>query len=77
MVRGTGFGPYRLAWKSPSVFTNRLTPMNHSNKDGASVGGERGGKAAAQGTFPFDTYPTPSGIARVRWPPICEKNRMR
>ena len=25
----------------------------------------------------FDTYPTPSGIASVRWPPICEKNRMR
>ena len=63
--------------------------MNHSNKDGASSAeSEEGRLRLKENTFTSDTYPTPSGTARVprlgecadkryvsRF--ICEKNRMR
>ena len=67
-----------------------IVPMNHSNKDEASLAeGEEGRLRLKENTFSFDTYPTLSGIARVPrvgecadkrsvWPLfIREKNRMR
>jgi hypothetical protein len=63
--------------------------MNHSNKDGVpSAESEEGKLRLKENPFPSDTYPTPSGTARVPrvgecadsenvWPLICEKNRMR
>ena len=43
-----------------------VVPMNHSNKDKQSSAESGEGKAAAQGEHSSpDTYPTPSGIARV------------
>ena len=66
-----------------------IVPMNHSNKDGASSAeSEEGRLRLKENTFPFDTYPTQRGTARVPrvaecadklhiWPLICEKNRMR
>jgi hypothetical protein len=66
------------------------TPMNHANKDNpSSAESEEGRLWLKENTFPFDTYPTPSGTARVprmgecadklyAWPfSIREKNRMR
>jgi hypothetical protein len=67
-----------------------IVPMNHSNKDGASLAeSEEGRLLIKENTFPSDTYPTLSGIARVprvdkcadkpyAWPlSIRDKNRMR
>src|SRR5262249_24234649 len=66
-----------------------IVPMNHSYKDGASSAeSEEGRLRLKENIFLFDTYPTPSGTARVPrvgecadkrnvWPLICEKNRMR
>jgi len=66
-----------------------VVPMNHSNQDGASSAeNEEGRLRLKQNTLSSDTYPTPSGTARVPrmgecadkrdvWPLICEKNRMR
>jgi hypothetical protein len=67
-----------------------IVPMNHSNKDKASSAeSEEGRLWLKENTFPFDTYPTQSGTARVprmgecadklyAWPFfIREKNRMR
>ena len=43
-----------------------IVPMNHSNKDGASLAeSEEGRLLIKENAFPSDTYPTPSGIARV------------
>jgi len=43
-----------------------IVPMNHSNKDGvSSAESEEGRLRLKENTFPFDTYPTPSGTARV------------
>ncbi len=66
------------------------TPMNHSNKDGASSAeSEEGRLRLKENTLSSDTYPTQSGTARVPWVGecadkrhvwplfICEKNRMR
>jgi hypothetical protein len=40
--------------------------MNHSNKDGiASAESEEGRLRLKENTFPFDTYPTQCGTARV------------
>ncbi len=40
--------------------------MNHSNKDGiASAESEEGRLRLKENTFPFDTYPTQRGTARV------------
>src|SRR5215470_4270301 len=46
-----------------------ILPMNHSNNDGTlSAESEEGRPRLKENTFPFDTYPTPSGTARVpRW----------
>ena len=43
-----------------------IVPMNHSNKDGvSSAESEEGRLRLKENTFPFDTYPTLSGTARV------------
>ena len=43
-----------------------IVPMNHSNKDGiASAESEEGRLRLKENTFPFDTYPTQRGTARV------------
>ena len=43
-----------------------IVPMNHSNKDGiASAESEEGRLRIKENTFPFDTYPTQRGTARV------------
>jgi hypothetical protein len=43
-----------------------IVPMNHSNKDGiASAESEEGRRRLKENTFPFDTYPTQRGTARV------------
>ena len=46
-----------------------IVPMNPSNKDGASSAEmEEGRLRLKENTFPFDTYPTQRGTARVpRW----------
>src|SRR5215469_4288678 len=67
-----------------------ILPMNHSNNDGTlSAESEEGRPRLKENTFPFDTYPTPSGTARVLRVGECadkplacplfiyEKNRMR
>ena len=67
-----------------------IVPMNHSNKDGtSSAESEEGRLLIEENTFPSDTYPTQSGIARVprvgacadkmyAWPLfIRDNNRMR
>jgi hypothetical protein len=66
------------------------TPMNHSNKDGASSAeSEEGRLRLKENTLSSGTYPTQRGTARVPWVGecadkrkawplfICEKNRMR
>jgi hypothetical protein len=43
-----------------------IVPMNHSNKDGASSAeSEEGRLRLKENALSFDTYPTPSGTARV------------
>jgi hypothetical protein len=43
-----------------------IVPMNHSNKDEiASAESEEGRLRLKENTFPFDTYPTQRGTARV------------
>src|SRR6266576_901848 len=43
-----------------------IVPMNHSNQDGtSSAESEEGRLRIKQNTLPSDTYPTPSGTARV------------
>ena len=43
-----------------------IVPMNHSNKDGTSLAeSEEGRLLIKENTFPSDTYPTRSGMARV------------
>ena len=67
-----------------------IVPMNHSNQDGtSSAESEEGRLRLKENTLSSDTYPTPSGTARVPrvgecadkrlvWPLfIREKNRMR
>jgi hypothetical protein len=67
-----------------------IVPMNHSHKDKQSSGESGEGRLRIkENTFPFDTYPTQCGTARVlrvgecadklfAWPLIiCDKNRMR
>jgi hypothetical protein len=40
-----------------------IVPMNHSNKDGvSSAESEEGRLRLKENTFPFDTYPTHSGL---------------
>ena len=89
--RSAGEGPGRTARVYVCEESHcGIVPMNHSNKDGASSAeSEEGRLRLKENTFPFDTYPTQSGSARVPQvgkcadklsvcPPfICEKNRMR
>ena len=43
-----------------------IVPMNHSNKDGTALAeSEEGRLRIEENTFPSNTYPTQSGIARV------------
>ena len=43
-----------------------IVPMNQSNQDGASSAAiEEGRLRLKENTFPFDTYPTQCGTARV------------
>ena len=52
-----------------------IVPMSHSNKDGiASAESEEGRLRLKENTFPFDTYPTPSGTARVPRVGECADN---
>ena len=67
-----------------------IVPMNHSNKGGvSSAESEEGRLWIKENTFPFDTYPTQCGSARVpqvgecadkrhAWPLLIrDKSRMR
>jgi hypothetical protein len=43
-----------------------IVPMNHSHNDGiASAESEEGRLRLKENTYPFDTYPTQRGTARV------------
>jgi hypothetical protein len=72
------------------VIFHKLTPMNHSNKDGiSSAESEEGRLLIKENTLPSGRYPTLSGSARVprvgecadklfAWPLfIRDKSRMR
>jgi hypothetical protein len=90
-LRSAGEGSGRTARVYVTEESHRgIVPMNHSNKDGASSAeSEEGRLRIKENTLSFDTYPTPSGTARVprvsegadkqyAWPPfIRDKNRMR
>ena len=53
-----------------------IVPMNHSNKDGSSSAeSEEGRLLIKENTLPLDTYPTPSGTARVPRVGECAANR--
>ena len=89
--RSAGEGQGRTARVHVCEESHRgIVPMNHSNKDGtSSAESEERRLRLKENTFPFDTYPTPSGTARVLrvgecadTPLACplfiyEKNRMR
>ena len=65
--RSAGEGPGRTARVYVCEESHRgIVPMNHSNKDGTALAeSEEGRLRLKENTFPFDTYPTPSGTARV------------
>ena len=65
--RSAGEGLGRTARMYVSEESDRgVIPMNHSNKDGfPSAEDEEGRLRIKENTFPFDTYPTLSGIERV------------
>jgi len=66
-------GGRRLARKRAS---SDPTPMNHSNNDGtSSAESEEGRLRIKENTLPFDTYPTPSGTARVPRLGECAANQ--
>ena len=89
--RSAGEGSGHTARMHVSEESHRgIVPMNHSNKDRkSSAESEEGRLRIKENTFPFDTYPTLSGTARVprmgecadklfAWPfLIRDKNRMR
>ena len=87
--RSAGEGGCRTARVYVSEESHRgIVLMNQSNKDGASSAEiEEGGLRLEEQTFPFDTYPTQRGPARVPRVGECadkhcplfirEKNRMR
>ena len=53
-----------------------IVPMNHSNKDGASSAESGEGRLRIkENTLPLDTYPTPSGTARVPRVGECAEER--
>src|SRR5262249_49913427 len=65
--RSAGEGKRRTAPGCASGgWARRGRARNHSNKDGfPSAEDEEGRLRIKENTFPFDTYPTPSGAARV------------
>ncbi len=65
--RTAGEGSGRTARVYVSEGSHRgIVPMNHSNKDGiTSAESEEGRLRLKENTFPFDTYPTQCGTARV------------
>jgi hypothetical protein len=65
--RTAGEGSGRTARVSVSEESHcGIVPMNHSNKDvPSSAESEEGRLRIKENTFPFDTYPTQSGTARV------------
>ena len=65
--RAAGEGNSRTACMYVCEGSHRgIVPMNHSNKDGiASAESEEGRLRLKENTFPFDTYPTQRGTARV------------
>ena len=87
--RSAGEGDCRTARVYVSEESHRgIVLMNQSNKDGASSAEiEEGRLRLEENTFPFDTYPTQRGPARVPRVGECadkhrplfirEKNRMR
>jgi len=89
--RSAGEGLGRTVRRHVSEESDRgVIPRNHSNKDGfPSAEDEEGRPRIKENTFPFDTYPAPSGTARVprvgegadkpyAWPLfIRDKSRMR
>ena len=89
--RSAGEGPGRTARVYVCEESHcGIVPMNHSNKGGtSSAESEEGRLRIKENTFPFDTYPTLRGTARVpgvgecadklfAWPLfIRDKNRMR
>jgi hypothetical protein len=74
--RTAGEGSDRTARMYVSEESHRgILPMNHSNKDGTlSAESEEGRLRLKENTFPFDTYPTPSGPARVPRVGECADN---
>src|SRR5215472_1847097 len=89
--RTVGEGLGRTARMFVSEESHRgIVPMKHSNNDGTlSAESAEGRPRLKENTFPFDTYPTQCGTARVPrvgecadkafvWPLLIrEKNRMR
>ena len=65
--RTAGEGLGRTARVFVSEESHRgIVPMKHSNKDGTlSAESAEGRLRLKENTFPFDTYPTPCGTARV------------
>src|SRR5215472_16903507 len=65
--RSAGEGPGRTARVHVCEESHcGIVPMNHSNKDGiSSAESEEGRLRLKENTFPFDTYPTQCGTARV------------
>jgi hypothetical protein len=74
--RTTGEGSGRTARMYVSEESHRgIVPMNHSNKGGTwSAESEEGRLRLKENTVPFDTYPTPSGTARVPRVGECADN---
>jgi len=66
-IRSAGEGDSRTARVYVSEESHRgIVPMNQSNKDGGSLAEtEEGRLRLKENTFPFDTYPTQRGTARV------------
>jgi len=75
--RTAGEGSRHTARVSVSEESHRGTvPMNHSNRDRASSAeSEEGRPRIKENTLPSDTYPTPSGTARVPWVGECAEER--
>src|SRR5216683_43868 len=65
--RSAGEGSGHTARMRVSEESHRgIVPMNHSNKDrSSSAESEEGRLRIKENTHPLDTYPTPSGTARV------------
>src|SRR5215469_13253671 len=76
--RTAGEGLGRTARVFVSEESHRgVVPMNQSNKDGSSSAEiEEGRLRLKENTFPFDTYPTQRGTARVPWAGECADKQL-